>query len=700
MKFLAHILVGLISLQYAVAGTIVTSVSTLPSFGNVYPYNSSTSLKYTVSGTSLTAPLIISSSPAFEVSLTYGYGYTGSITINPTSGTVSSTVVYVRFSPSVVATYASASNSVTNASVGSTTVSVTVSGTCIATTVPSGASAYYNTIGNVRGAGLKTALYGKVSVGTTAVGYTPGVWNAYATTDVQPNGKVWDIYSARFDVNSPYEYTLSTNQCGNYSLEGDCYNREHSFPQSWFNSSTPMVSELNHVFASDGKVNGMRNNYPYGNVTTATYTSAYGGKLGTSTANNFGYTGTVFEPIDEYKGDLARGYFFMATRYENLIAGWSTNGNAGDILAGNSFPAFLPWQLSLLLSWNNLDPVSDKEIKRNNAVAALQGNRNPFIDSPQYVQRIWGGSIAPEPTISSSNLTYTHNGTNTANLYWKSGNGNRRIVIAKAGSAVNSFPTDTFAYTANGAFASGTNLGNSCYVVYNGTGSSCTITGLNNITNYYMAVIEYNGISNITNYNTTTFLASAQVTLPVKWLGFQASLYTDESVLLNWQTATEQNNAWFETERSTDMVNWLSVDKQKGAGTSNRINTYNSIDNIAALTNTENIYYRIKQTDVNGNYTYSDVKQVTINNNQNITVQVSPNPFHNTLGLNITLPTPQTVKIAIKNGLGITVAIFEKEVNTDNQYIQMDDLQSLPSGLYMVQIEHSFGTQIVKCVKN
>lgn len=698
MKFLAHILVGLISLQCAIAGTVVTSVSTLPSFGNVYPYNSSTPLKYTVSGAGLASPLVIYVSNGFEVSLNYGYGYSGTISIIPSAGVVSTTVVYVRFSPSVVGVTSGAS--VSNASVGSTTVSIAVSGNCIATTVPSGASTYYNTISSTaRGAALKTALYGKVSVGTTAVGYTPGVWNAYATTDVQPNGKVWDIYSTRFDVNSPYEYTMGTNQCGTYSVEGNCYNREHSFPQSWFNSATPMVSELNHVFASDGKVNGMRNNYPYGNVTTATYTSLYGGKLGTGTGN-FGYTGTVFEPIDEYKGDLARGYFFMATRYENLIAGWSTNGNAGDILAGNSYPVFLPWQLSLLLSWNNLDPVSDKEIKRNNAVAALQGNRNPFIDSPQYVQRIWGGSIAPEPTISSNGLTYGHNGVNTINLSWRSGNGNRRIVIARAGGAVNSFPVDTFAYVANSTFGSGSNLGNNCYVVYNGTGSSCNITGLVNTNSYYFAIVEYNGISNITNYNTSTFLASVQVSLPVKWLSFNANLYNEESVLLNWQTASEQNNAWFETERSIDMVNWLPIDKQKGAGTSNRINSYNTIDNITALSQAANIYYRIKQIDVNGHYTYSEVKQVTVNSNQNIAVQVNPNPFHSSLGINITLPTQQTVNIAIKNSLGITVATFAKEVNNNNQYIQLDDLQNLPGGIYWVEVEHSFGTHIVKCVKN
>jgi endonuclease I len=474
--------------KFTKAGSIITNITSLPSFGNVYPYNSSSSLNYSVSGTSLTAPIVISASTAFEVSLNYNYGYSNKITLTPSAGTIANTKIFVRFSPSLVAIHPSASNSILNSSIGSVSVSVSVSGTCIATTIPTGVNTYFNSIGNIRGAALKTALYNKISVGTTSVSYTPGVWNAYATTDVQPNGKVWDIYSTRLDQASPYEYTMGSDQCGTYSTEGDCYNREHSFPQSWFNSASPMVTELNHVFASDGKVNGLRSNFPYGYVTNATNTSLYGGKLGTS-ANNFGYTGVVFEPIDEYKGDLARGYFFMATRYENLIASWTSNAGATDILAGNNYPVFLPWQLSVLLSWHNLDPVSDKEIKRNNAIAAIQGNRNPFIDSPQYAQRIWGGAIHNEPTITSTDFSYTNNGINTANLKWKSGNGVRRLVICKAGSAVNSLPRDTVAYTANSVFGSGTNLGNNCFVVYNGTGSSCDVTGLNNTTNYYFAIV-------------------------------------------------------------------------------------------------------------------------------------------------------------------------------------------------------------------
>jgi hypothetical protein len=141
---------------------------------------------------------------------------------------------------------------------------------------------------------IKTILYNRI-LNHTSVSYA-NVWSAYSTTDRQPNGKVWDIYSTRFDTSSPYEYNMGSDQCGTYAIEGDCYNREHSFPQSWFASNTPMQTDIHHLFASDGKVNGIRNNYPFGNVSAPTFTSLYGGKLGTGA--NFGYTGIVFEPIE------------------------------------------------------------------------------------------------------------------------------------------------------------------------------------------------------------------------------------------------------------------------------------------------------------------------------------------------------------------------------------------------------------------
>ena len=240
---------------------------------------------------------------------------------------------------------------------------------------------YYSTATGKIGAELKTALYNIIK-GHTDVKYD-GLYNVYKTSDAKPDGSVWDMYS-----NCSFSYSVPSDKCGNYSKECDCFNREHSFPQSWFNKSSPMVSDAFHIYPTDGKVNGMRSNYPFGTVTNPTYISGNGSKLGPCSFP--GYTGTVFEPLDEYKGDFARSYFYMATRYENLIANWQSNGNANEVLNGTSFPCFDPWVVSLLLSWNTFDPVSDKEKTRNNVVYSYQHNRNPFIDHPEYANMIWG----------------------------------------------------------------------------------------------------------------------------------------------------------------------------------------------------------------------------------------------------------------------------------------------------------------------
>ncbi len=112
-------------------------------------------------------------------------------------------------------------------------------------------------------------------------------------------------------------WTPGVKKCGNYSVVCDCYNREHSIPQSWFNEASPMVSDAFHIYPTDGKVNGQRNNYPYGECANGTTLSGGKGKLGSCTFS--GYSGTVFEPDDEYKGDFARTYFYFTTRYQNIM---------------------------------------------------------------------------------------------------------------------------------------------------------------------------------------------------------------------------------------------------------------------------------------------------------------------------------------------------------------------------------------------
>jgi endonuclease I len=239
-----------------------------------------------------------------------------------------------------------------------------------------------------------------ITNGAIQLSYTPGVWQSYLKTDIKRNFEntrdiIWDMYSDRGPgQNEPYEYVYQTNQCGNYSIEGDCYNREHSFPQSWFVGGTyPMYSDINHLFPTDGWVNGLRGNFPFGEVTTIEATAGNptqnGSKRGTGAAVNFGYTGTVFEPINEYKGDFARAQFYMATRYESQIASWQNNGNANEVLNGTSYQSYDDWYIKLLYKWHLQDPVSDKERARNDSVYVVQNNRNPFIDNPQWVFDVW-----------------------------------------------------------------------------------------------------------------------------------------------------------------------------------------------------------------------------------------------------------------------------------------------------------------------
>lgn len=256
--------------------------------------------------------------------------------------------------------------------------------------IPAG---YYDAAQGLTGNTLRYKLHDIISNGYVAVSYTD-LWTSYQSTDKRLDGKVWDMYSDIPGGTAPYLYTFSTDQCGTYSTEGDCYNREHSIPASWFNDAAPMYTDLFHVVPTDGYVNNRRSNYPFGKVANASWTSQNGSKLGTSAVS--GYTGTVFEPIDSFKGDFARIYFYMATRYKDEIPSWSSS----TVFSGDDLST---WAKNMFIQWSNLDPVSAKEIQRNNAVYAIQHNRNPYVDHPEWISGVWASTNEnnfTEPDIS------------------------------------------------------------------------------------------------------------------------------------------------------------------------------------------------------------------------------------------------------------------------------------------------------------
>jgi endonuclease I len=284
--------------------------------------------------------------------------------------------------------------------------------------IPNG---YYTT---ATGSGyiLKTQLYNIIKSHTDN-GYA-GLYTTYQTSDIdnfyENDGTILDMYSEKPTGTDPYNYTSgSTQRCGTYSAEGDCYNREHIIPQSVFNSAAPMVSDAHFITPTDGKVNGIRSNYPHGTVASASTTTLNGGKLGSSSVA--GYTGTVFEPINEFKGDIARIYFYFATRYENTVSTYPY-----PMFDGSSNKVFTTAFLNMLLAWNAQDPVNAREIARNNAIYTRQNNRNPFIDHPEYAQAIWGSTPTPDTQIPTAptNLVASSTTATSVTLNWSASTDN------------------------------------------------------------------------------------------------------------------------------------------------------------------------------------------------------------------------------------------------------------------------------------
>ncbi|MGD1319848.1 endonuclease [Chryseobacterium sp. 2R14A] len=463
---------------------------------------------------------------------------------------------------------------------------------------------YYNSANGLSGAQLKTALSNIITNGHQDKGYN-GLWTAYKTTDIDKNyendGSILDIYSERPSSADPYKYTPGNNQCGTYSTEGNCYNREHIVPQSLFSEASPMKSDVHFIRATDGKVNGMRSNYPFGKVGSASFTSLNGSKLGSS--SSAGFSGTVFEPIDEFKGDVARMVFYFVTRYQSKLSTFST----GNMLGSSAFPGLQTWELNVLLAWHNQDPVSQAEINRNNASYAFQGNRNPFIDNPSYVNQIWGGQAPTTDTQTPStvtNLTVSGKTTNTVSLTWN---------------------------------ASIDNVGVSSYDVYmngslktNVTSTSTTVSGLNPSTTYNFYVKAKDAAGNVSaNSSTVSATTNAGTTNP----------NPTGCVSENFETIPSASSSSYSTRTWTSNgITWTATDSRTDQTITNKaitirdgsLKSSSSANGIGSLTVTTQLKFSGSNGSFNvqvngvtvGTVPYSTTATITTINNINISGNV------------------------------------------------------------------------------
>ena len=293
-----------------------------------------------------------------------------------------------------------------------------------------------------------------------------GTWQALPFTDMHPNGFVWDMYS-----NSVRYYP---NKLGD---SGCSLNIEHCLPKSWWGGdNNDAYKDLYHLNPSDQRANGQKSNYPPGHVVKGDKFNNGSFRMDSKAKSQYGFI--CFEPAEEYRGDFARAYFYIATAYENFtwVSG-TTPFDAALAMDNNSYLEFKPWLIQVLLDWHRADPVSDKERCRADRISDIQHNRNPFIDYPELVDFLWGNKqgqtvdvatlscafqsgLCPDPIIPTPDLQQYDTIINLPAA-------TKNNILAISGASVNS-GVATNAYSGN----------SSCVLGTGSTGGEITFTGI------------------------------------------------------------------------------------------------------------------------------------------------------------------------------------------------------------------------------
>ncbi|MCQ2333251.1 MAG: M6 family metalloprotease domain-containing protein [Paludibacteraceae bacterium] len=412
-------------------------------------------------------------------------------------------------------------------------------------------SDYYESLDNLSGSDLFEAIHLIAKQGYKTLSYTD-LWDAYCEIDINAQGKVWDMYS---DATS---YVCGgPAQGANASKEGDSYNREHSIPKSWFGGSTltnTPGTDLFLVIPADGHVNTNRSNLAYGEVNTANYTSTSGCKKGTATSITItggntiaGNTGqsvsypvsgeNVFEPMDKYKGDFARIYFGAMVRWAGDYQSFTTSEGARIFQSQydqTHYFGLTPYGVALLMKWHRQDPVSQKEIDRNDGIQAQQGNRNPFVDYPDLAEYLWGSKSGQAFNQSTTEGTFCTD-------YVVGGDDN---------------PTQyTITWMADGIQHTQTQVNEGAKLIFPNNPDNCSSTRV--FRGWYTTTLEQ------TNEQPTFISAGGAVQADATYYAVYANRVDAPSAAPHRVAAPTDNAIWYET-----FADWTQEDTPEQPGTS------------------------------------------------------------------------------------------------------------------------------------
>ena len=477
---------------------------------------------------------------------------------------------------------------------------------------------------------------------------------------------------------------------------GTIFSREHTYCQSWWDvssTSNPYYSDFHHLFPTQQpNANSLRSNHPFGKVVTPT-TVFMECKLGTNAAGQ-----VVYEPRDEHKGDAARALFYMVARYDHdqTYGNWTLQWLNEVKLPSLPQPE-APQDINTLLTWAKQDPPDRWEVERNNYIATLQQNRNPFVDHPEYINYInfynltkFNPVYSAEPANQVTNFTSTANG-NSITISWT----NPTTGQLPSGYLVVAYDTNNYFIPIDGqVYATDTTFTNRRAVI-NIPFSNVQSYTFNNLalnTNYYFTIFPYNGNDTLRNYKLYPLTRTNDTTgsvVPVELTSFTASK-ENNLVTLNWQTATELNNNGFYIERGSERdaegnIIFNRLGFVKGNGSSTISHSYSFTDKLNSM---GKYYYRLKQIDNNGTFKYSN--DVEVNYTQYIKgyslEQNYPNPFNPSTTINFTLAQSGQMTLKVYDLLGREVkTLVNGFITAGNHSVQLNG-NDLVSGVYIYKI--------------
>jgi endonuclease I len=528
---------------------------------------------------------------------------------------------------------------------------------------------YYNSLNGKSSAELKTAVHNITKNMTMSSSYDntyTALKTYFAQTDHYPNStQIWDMYAS--DVY--------------YSAWGSNIHREHSFPKSWWGGLTNVNAyvDLNHLYPAEGNANMAKSNYPLGVVDSAHITFENGvSKVGYAISGQGGGSSMVFEPDDQYKGDFARTYFYMATTYQDYT--WAKTY----MVAQNTYPTLTPWAVTMLLEWSRNDPVSDKEIDRNEAVYKIQNNRNPFIDFPDLAEYIWGNKKGENFNIYSSSSGTTEPTTPS---------GTAKLITPVQDQELNFGEVALGKTTTARVRFKGEYLTSNVNVrIYTGDSQLFTINGSNSASIAYSKINDEDGYELSITYtptaigdNTSRLLISGGGTsgsigialkascLPVPTLSactaLDASDISSDSYTANWSAPENEDIDYFIVTRTMYLNGKATTQEIETEGTELRIDDFNLYDSESYSVQSVRLGYRSPA---------SNVIYVSHSGVRGITVDTPLAIYSMEGGIRFMCETPHTgVQIFDTTGRCI------KRIDQVTKYTDI----TLPQGVYIITTE-------------